>query len=101
LITIGFPVRSNQRSRDDRSYDRRTSHECGEAQPVFLDTGEAAGFLRISPITLSKWRIEGRGPAYRKFGRRVVYALTDLIDWSHQQLHQSTSGYRQNRNAKQ
>ena len=87
-----IPVRSNQRSRDDRSNDRRTSHGCSDALPVFLDTREAAEFLHISPVTLARWRVEGKKPVYRKFGRRVVYALADLIDWSDQQLHQSTSG---------
>jgi hypothetical protein len=62
--------------------------------PVFLTAAEAAAFLRISPITLSRWRIEGCGPAYRKFGRRVVYALADLIAWAEGQRRASTSEQR-------
>jgi hypothetical protein len=52
---------------------------------------EAAAFLRLSEITLARWRIEGRGPAYRKFGRRVVYARSDLIAWTDEQTSVSTS----------
>jgi hypothetical protein len=62
--------------------------------PVFLTTTEAAAFLRISPITLARWRIEGCGPAYRKFGRRVVYAHADLTAWAEAQRRASTSEQR-------
>ena len=58
---------------------------------VFLTTSEAGSFLRISPITLGRWRIEGYGPPYRKFGRRVVYARDDLLAWANQQARSSTS----------
>jgi Helix-turn-helix domain len=58
---------------------------------VFLTTAEAAAFLRISPVTLGRWRIEGCGPAYRKFGRRVVYAHADLAAWTEAQRRASTS----------
>jgi hypothetical protein len=58
---------------------------------VFLTTSEAGSFLRISPITLGRWRIEGYGPPYRKFGRRVVYARDDLLTWANQQAQSSTS----------
>jgi len=58
---------------------------------VFLTAAEAAHFLRISSVTLSRWRIEGCGPPYRKFGRRVVYAVDDLLGWAKEQSHLSTS----------
>lgn len=50
--------------------------------PVFLTQTEAADYLRLSPRTLERWRIEGNGPVYRKFGRRVVYARIDLEHWA-------------------
>jgi hypothetical protein len=59
--------------------------------PVFLTTSEAGAFLRISPVTLGRWRIEGYGPPYRKFGRLVLYARDDLIVWANQQTRASTS----------
>jgi Helix-turn-helix domain len=58
---------------------------------VFLTTSEAGSFLRISPITLGRWRIEGYGPPFRKFGRRVVYFRDDLLAWANQQARSSTS----------
>jgi Helix-turn-helix domain len=58
---------------------------------VFLTAAEAAAFLRVSAVTLGRWRIEGCGPHYRKFGRRVVYARCDLIAWTEAQRRQSTS----------
>lgn len=34
---------------------------------------EAAEFLSISTATLRAWRSQGRGPAFSRLGRRVVY----------------------------
>lgn len=50
--------------------------------PTYLNNAEAAGFLRLSPRTLEKQRVIGGGPRFRKFGRRVMYALTDLQAWA-------------------
>ena len=50
--------------------------------PTFLNTTEAAAFLRLSPRTLEKLRVLGGGPLYRKFGARVLYAVEDLQDWA-------------------
>jgi excisionase family DNA binding protein len=58
---------------------------------VFLTVTEAAALLRLSEITLGRWRIEGKGPPFRKFGRRVLYATSDLIAWGEAQKRVSTS----------
>ncbi|MCQ4266911.1 helix-turn-helix domain-containing protein [Pseudomonas stutzeri] len=50
--------------------------------PSYLTNTEAAVFLRLSPRTLEKQRVIGGGPRFRKFGRRVMYALTDLQAWA-------------------
>jgi Helix-turn-helix domain len=63
----------------------------GNSAQIFLSAKETAELLRISPVTLSRWRIEGRGPEYRNFGRRVVYARADLITWADAQRRRSTS----------
>ncbi|MGM3386883.1 helix-turn-helix domain-containing protein [Stutzerimonas stutzeri] len=57
---------------------------CTPAQdhPTYLNNAEAAVFLRLSPRTLEKQRVIGGGPRFRKFGRRVMYALTDLQAWA-------------------
>lgn len=57
----------------------------------FLLQNEAAQLLRISERTLERWRVEGSGPQFRRFGRRVVYARGDLHDWANTRAFQSTS----------
>ena len=60
-------------------------------QSVFLNNEEAARFLSLSPRTLEKHRVIGGGPRFRKFGRRVVYALSDLETWANARSCESTS----------
>jgi predicted DNA-binding transcriptional regulator AlpA len=48
----------------------------------YLTNREAAEFLNLSPRTLNKQRVYGGGPQFHKFGRRVVYALSDLEAWA-------------------
>ena len=57
----------------------------------FLRTPEAARFLGLSDRTLEKHRTYGTGPAYRKLGGRVVYALEDLKAWADRGFVTSTS----------
>jgi hypothetical protein len=53
------------------------------AQPQrYLTNDEAADYLRLSPRTLEKQRVIGGGPRFRKFGRRVMYAVADLDTWA-------------------
>jgi predicted DNA-binding transcriptional regulator AlpA len=59
--------------------------------PRFLGTPEAARFLSLSGRTLEKHRTYGTGPAYRKLGGRVVYALEDLEAWADRGAKTSTS----------
>ena len=62
-----------------------------DSRSQYLDNREAAAFLRLSPRTLEKQRISGAGPTYRKFGRRVVYALADLQAWADARAFRSTT----------
>ena len=59
--------------------------------PRFLRTKEAAEFLGLSARTLEKHRTYGTGPAYRKLGGRVVYAIDDLEAWADRGAVTSTS----------
>lgn len=59
--------------------------------PRFLRTPEAARFLSLSGRTLEKHRTYGTGPAYRKLGGRVVYAIDDLQAWADRGAKTSTS----------
>ena len=58
--------------------------------PRFLRTPEAARFLSLSGRTLEKHRCYGTGPAYRKVGGRVIYAMPDLVAWAERGFRRST-----------
>ncbi|VVE82990.1 helix-turn-helix transcriptional regulator [Pandoraea sputorum] len=57
----------------------------------YLTNDEAAEYLRLSPRTLEKQRVIGNGPKFRKFGRRVMYAVADLDAWANQRSYETTS----------
>lgn len=55
-----------------------------------LNPREAAEYLSLSRRRLDRYREEGNGPRFRKFGGRVAYAIADLDAWSAAHSHQST-----------
>jgi hypothetical protein len=57
----------------------------------YLTNDEAADFLRLSPRTMEKQRVIGGGPRFRKFGRRVMYSVTDLEAWADARSFEATS----------
>lgn len=59
--------------------------------PTYLIQREAARYLRISERSLERWRVEGTGPKFRRFGRRVVYAQHDLVEWAEANTFTSTA----------
>ncbi|KDC32839.1 DNA-binding helix-turn-helix protein [Bordetella bronchiseptica F4563] len=61
------------------------------ASPHYLTNSEAAAYLRLSPRTLEKLRVLGGGPRFRKFGRRVLYGLSDLEAWADDHSYGMTS----------
>jgi hypothetical protein len=46
----------------------------------FLNTGAAAQYLGISPITMSIWRCEDRGPEYDRIGGRSMRYRRSALD---------------------
>jgi predicted DNA-binding transcriptional regulator AlpA len=52
----------------------------------FLDNEQAAHYLKLSPRTLDRQRLTGEGPRFRKFGRRVIYAIEDLESWANERI---------------
>mgnify|MGYP001333304458 CR=1 FL=1 len=60
-------------------------------EKVFLTQPEAAEVLRISPRTLERMRVDSTGPRFRKFGRRVAYAVEDIQAWADSRVFTSTS----------
>ena len=63
----------------------------------YLTPEQAAEHLKVKKSTLKKWRIEGKGPAYRKHGSVIVYHIDDIDEWSKSQQHTKTSGRRRRR----
>jgi predicted DNA-binding transcriptional regulator AlpA len=61
-----------------------------EARP-FLHQEEAAKLLGVSTRSLERWRLTGDGPRFRKFGRRVVYARSDIFQYADCHAYQSTA----------
>jgi hypothetical protein len=57
----------------------------------YLTVVEAAAFLRLKPRTLDNMRSNGVGPIYCKHGGRILYNLSDLIDWSQASRRRSTA----------
>jgi predicted DNA-binding transcriptional regulator AlpA len=47
----------------------------------FLTEAEVEAHYGIARRTLQRWRLENRGPRYRKFGRSVRYKIPDLEAW--------------------
>lgn len=68
------------------------------AKPTgYLTTAEAADFVRLSPRTMERLRVQGTGPRYIKAGRgkraKVLYRVADLQEWLEATTFQSTSEY--------
>lgn len=66
-------------------------HAVAAVTPRFLKTPDAAVHLGLSARTLEKHRCFGTGPAFRKLGGRIVYAIEDLDAWAELGLRRSTS----------
>lgn len=42
---------------------------------------ELANYLRVSPLTLQKWRCNSNGPKFLKIGSKVIYRGNDIKEW--------------------
>ncbi len=58
---------------------------------LYLTQEEAAAYMRLSPRTLERHRVEGTGSRFVKLGRRVLYRRSDLDDWAASRTFGSTS----------
>lgn len=69
-----------------------TSTEEGDALRIqlrgreWLNDVEVGGYLSLSPKTLRRWRLERRGPKWKKFGAAVRYKLADVDAWVDEQV---------------
>ncbi|WP_066827740.1 helix-turn-helix domain-containing protein [Sphingomonas mali] len=48
----------------------------------FLNTDQAAAYLKISSRLLKRLRVRGEGPVFRRHSRFVQYHIDDLDQWS-------------------
>ena len=62
-----------------------------ETNGMYLTSEELAARIRVAPSTLAKWRMEGRGPAFYKFGKRVLYHLDIVEEWERGNLRLNTA----------
>lgn len=62
-----------------------------EAGLVFFTELETADLLKISCRTLQRWRQEGLGLPFRRFGGLVRYARSNIDAWAAKQSRLSTS----------
>jgi predicted site-specific integrase-resolvase len=56
-----------------------------------LTNSQTAELIGVRPNTLEIWRIQGKGPVYRKVGRLVRYVEVDVVEWLRAQTRASTS----------
>ena len=62
-----------------------------ETNGTYLTPEELAARIRVAPSTLSKWRMEGCGPVFCKFGKRVLYRLDIVEEWERGNLRLTTA----------
>jgi len=55
---------------------------------------EVAKLLNVSLACLRRWRLEGRGPKFRKFGSLVRYRGEDVEAWTSEQPVGGGAGHR-------
>jgi hypothetical protein len=58
-------------------------------RPRLLTAKEAAYHLNISENGLAKHRLQGDGPPFIKFGRRIRYGMDALDNWLAQRTYTS------------
>lgn len=49
--------------------------------PRYMTTAEVAALCRTSPETIRFWRYVGKGPAWVKLGRKVLYDTEAVETW--------------------
>lgn len=60
-------------------------------QRMLLNAAAAGARLGVTPGTLAKWRIYGRGPRFAKIGGLVRYDARELDAWIDAQTRSSTA----------
>jgi len=58
----------------------------------FLNTDQAAAYLKISSRLLVRLRVNGDGPIFRRHSRFTEYHIDDLDEWSAERSMRKVSG---------
>ena len=67
-------------------------HSPGRAHNyAFAGQKQVAEYLGLSARTLERLRLTGGGPPFRKFGRRVLYQWSEVLEWADGKRRTSTS----------
>ena len=83
LAEAGIESTGNDNSRGD--------HRMSGDSIEYMGTREAAALLALSPRTLDRYRVTGKGPEFHKFGSRVRYLRADVEAWAAARRRSSTS----------
>lgn len=59
--------------------------------PKLLTSQQTADLLTIREGTLRIWRLQGKGPRFRRIGQQVRYDEADVVAWINAQTYTSTS----------
>ncbi len=78
-------------ARLDAGAQKFTALEAQTADCAVLSEADLASRWAMSPKTLQRWRMEGRGPHYLKLGKRVSYPLNAVLAYENCVQHVSTS----------
>lgn len=62
-----------------------------QQESALLKETQVAKLLEVSHRTLQGWRVEGKGPPYRKISRLIRYDRNEVMDWLASQRRRSTS----------
>lgn len=60
-------------------------------EETYLTVKELAERLRLGTGTLNAWRFRGEGPPFVKFGRRVLYPFSQVINWEKAAMRKNTA----------
>lgn len=59
--------------------------------PPVMTPEQLAELLNLRPRTIKEMRVTGRGPAFCRTGRDVVYLRADVLDWLAARRRRSTA----------
>lgn len=65
----------------------------GYSRDRLIGVRELSEMLKVSVVTLSKWRIDGSGPKFIGVNKRCVrYRVGDVLDWIEERERTCTRG---------